>query len=104
MRQKNVIAIDVDNTLRLPYGLNHRLVSWCENKRMEGYSLMLWSARGQAYAIDYAEQHGVDHLFDVICSKPDYIVDDQGWGWIKHTEWIKDEQKKGQELEGNLAK
>jgi len=82
---QKVVAIDVDGTLIVDGLLNSALVTWCEVQKSAGYALMLWSARGHRYAVDVAEKHGVTRLFDTICSKPGYIVDDQGWGWIKHT-------------------
>ena len=52
--------------------------------------MMLWSSRGEAHARKYAELFGVMDVFDMICSKPGYIVDDQGWGWIKYTRVIRE--------------
>ena len=46
---------------------------------------MLWSLRGEQHARTVASQCKADHLFNLICSKPGYIVDDQGWQWIKET-------------------
>ena len=50
---------------------------------------MLWSSRGSAYAMKAAVLYGIEDLFSVICSKPGYIVDDQGWNWIRYTRVIR---------------
>ena len=84
-----VIAIDVDGTLQHRGSPNNRLIEWCKERKADGFTLMLWSARGEAHARKYAELFEVLDLFDLICSKPGYIVDDQGWGWIKYTRVIR---------------
>jgi hydroxymethylpyrimidine pyrophosphatase-like HAD family hydrolase len=84
-----VIGIDVDGTLQKNGLPNTRLIEWCRERKSEGFALMLWSARGEAYARNYAERFDVLELFDLICSKPGYIVDDQGWGWIKYMRVIR---------------
>lgn len=84
-----VIAVDVDDTLHGKSGCNTRLIAWCRQQKMAGFYLMLWSSRGEAHARNRAIQRGVVELFDLICSKPGYVVDDQGWGWIKYTKVIK---------------
>tara|TARA_R110000744_G_scaffold224695_1_gene343198 strand:+ start:42 stop:359 length:318 start_codon:yes stop_codon:yes gene_type:complete len=84
-----VIAIDVDGTLQIRGLPNNQLIEWCKERKAEGYTMMLWSARGEFHAKKFAELFGVVDLFDLICSKPGYIVDDQGWGWIKYTRVIR---------------
>jgi hydroxymethylpyrimidine pyrophosphatase-like HAD family hydrolase len=84
-----VIAIDVDGTLLSHGELNHRLVAWCRDKQQRGYALMLWSSRGYAHAHGCAAIHGLLDLFTTICSKPGYVVDDQGWNWIRYTRVIR---------------
>jgi hydroxymethylpyrimidine pyrophosphatase-like HAD family hydrolase len=91
-----VIAIDVDGTLQIQGKPNTRLIEWCKERKAEGFFLMLWSARGQAHATKYAELFGIADVFDLICSKPGYIVDDQGWGWVKYTKVIR---SLGEEIE-----
>lgn len=86
---RKVIAVDVDDTLHVNGRVNQKLVKWCEQQKANGYSLMLWSARGKQYAQAAAEQFCVAHLFDDIVSKPGYIVDDQGWSWIKFTHVVR---------------
>ena len=83
-----VIAVDVDGTLQINGACNRRLVEWCERQKASGFYLMLWSSRGEAHARNVAEAFGIVQLFDLICSKPGYVVDDQGWGWIKYTRVI----------------
>ena len=84
-----VIAIDVDGTLRRSGAVNDPLVKWCRAQAAAGFQLMLWSARGRAYAEAIAAAYDVTDLFDVICAKPGYIVDDKGWDWIKGTRIIR---------------
>lgn len=78
-----VIAVDVDGTL------NPRLIEWLRGQKTKGFKLMLWSSGGEEHAMDAAVRFGAVELFDLICSKPGYIIDDQGWGWIKYTKVIR---------------
>jgi hydroxymethylpyrimidine pyrophosphatase-like HAD family hydrolase len=82
---QNVVAIDIDGTLRINGEVNAKLLAWIKEKREDGTSFMLWSMRGAAYAKEFAENNQIASLFDVICGKPGYIVDDKGWSWIKWT-------------------
>lgn len=83
-----VVAVDVDGTL-LTHGIpNLELISWLRRKKSEGFELMLWSQRGKHYAAHACSHCGLDGLFDVICSKPGYLVDDRGWSWILETEVV----------------
>lgn len=83
-----VIAVDVDGTLIINGVVNRLLIQWCEKKRAEQFTLILWSSRGKDYALGIAEKLGVTDLFDNIIGKPGYIVDDVGWSWTKYTAWI----------------
>jgi len=83
-----VIAVDVDGTLHVDGISNRRLIAWLEDQKAAGYSLMLWSMRGEEHARCMAIHCKADHLFDLICSKPGYVVDDMGWQWIKQTRVI----------------
>jgi len=83
-----VIAVDVDGTLHQGGISNKRLISWLAEQKAAGFTLMLWSLRGEQHARTMASQCEADHLFDLICSKPGYVVDDQGWHWIKETRVI----------------
>ena len=84
-----MIAVDVDGTLHRYGKLNEPLIAWCRKQKEAGFQLMLWSSRGQSYAKAAAEELGVVDLFDVICSKPGFVVDDQGWSWIKFTRIVR---------------
>ena len=83
-----VIAVDVDGTLHQDGISNTRLISWLEEQKAAGFTLMLWSLRGEQHARTMASRCKADHLFDLICSKPGYIVDDMGWQWIRETRVI----------------
>jgi len=80
------IFVDVDGTLRAS------VVRWCRQQKDRGVRLVLWSARGQEYAVRVARRMGCDDLFEAIISKPGRIIDDQGWGWIKYTSSMKPEE------------
>lgn len=83
------IAVDVDGTLHTKGILNARVVEFCKAQKANGFVLTLWSARGKEYAQAAAEKFEVAYLFDDIVSKPGYVLDDQGWNWIKHTHVIR---------------
>lgn len=95
-----VVAVDVDGTLLINGQKNPAVVRWCERLKAEGYVLHLWSSRGRKYAESVAELFGVTHLFDVILSKPGYILDDMGWGWIKYTKVIHPSQLESEKFAG----
>lgn len=86
---QRVIAVDVDGTLHVGGMLNGAVVEFIKAKRLEGFRMMLWSARGIDHARRAAEQFGVADLFDDIVSKPGYVLDDLGWSWIKYTQVIR---------------
>ena len=81
-----VIAVDVDGTLHICGEPNTRAIEWLKARKAEGFTLMLWSMRGEAHARLISGQMGCADLFDVIVSKPGYILDDEGWGWIRRTQ------------------
>jgi hydroxymethylpyrimidine pyrophosphatase-like HAD family hydrolase len=80
-----VVAVDVDGTLYCHGEINWDLVEFCRVQKRDGYLIMLWSLRGEAHARRIVEEFEIDGVFDLICSKPGYLIDDQGWGWIKYT-------------------
>lgn len=84
-----VIAVDVDGTLHRAGEPNTRLIAWLIERKSEGFSLTLWSARGEQHARNMAQRCGCVELFDHIVSKPGYVVDDRGWSWIKYTEVVR---------------
>lgn len=81
----NTIGIDIDATLLISGKPNLSLIEWIKKKKQEGYSLMLWSMQGKEYAERVAMELEIVELFDTICSKPRYIVDDCGWKWTQYT-------------------
>ncbi len=92
-----VIAVDVDGTLIVGGTVNKSLVKWCQNKREEGFSMILWSLRGESHAKKMAEWAGVTDIFHNIIGKPGYIVDDKGWSWTKFTRRVTKWQKRKNE-------
>lgn len=85
----NSIAVDVDGTLHTNGVANAKVIEFCRAQKARGFVLTLWSARGKKYAQAAAERFGVTELFDDIVSKPGYVLDDQGWNWIKYTHVIR---------------
>jgi len=82
------IFVDVDGTLFVNGVFNENLGLWIRRKKIEGYSLTLWSARGEGYAIGAARLSGLFDVFDHIIGKPGYIVDDKGWSWCRYVQSI----------------
>lgn len=70
-------------------------IAWLRERKSEGFKLMLWSMRGENHARAIASQMGCYELFDVITSKPGFIVDDEGWRWIKRTQVVRVNRVKG---------
>lgn len=82
-----VLAVDVDGTLINRDGIeNLHVTRFCREQKARGMFLMLWSSRGKEYAEGVANRLGLVDLFDLILSKPGYVVDDQGWGWTQYTQ------------------
>lgn len=82
------IAVDVDGTLYANGRPNESVIRFLRRKKAEGYSLTLWSMRGEAHARQAAEHFGLAGLFDHVISKPGYIVDDYAWRWTRWTHVI----------------
>lgn len=83
-----VLAVDVDGTLHNAGVVNEAAVAFVRRKHAEGFALILWSAGGADHARSIAEQIGIVELFTAIISKPFYVLDDEGWNWIKWTKVI----------------
>jgi len=84
-----VIAVDVDGTLHVGGRANTKAIAWLHKRKAEGYTLMLWSMRGEKHARLIANQFGCVDLFNCIVSKPGFILDDEGWAWIKRTRVVR---------------
>jgi hydroxymethylpyrimidine pyrophosphatase-like HAD family hydrolase len=79
------LAVDVDGTLLRHGELYKPVLDRVIKARQDGARTMLWSARGADYAKKVANLLNVTEHFDDIVSKPGFIIDDLGWGWIKYT-------------------
>ena len=77
------IFVDVDGTL------NARVIQYVRSMKANGYHTVLWSARGDDYALAAAERLECADAFDLIISKPGYLIDDQGWGWARYVAVIR---------------
>lgn len=87
--RNKVIFVDVDGTLHQQGIVNQVVVDWCKDIKSKGFTLVLWSMRGSAYARESARLIGIEDLFEAIISKPGYILDDDGWSWVKYTQVIR---------------
>lgn len=84
-----VIAVDVDKTLFNRGVVNKKLVELCIKWKDEGFTIIVWSSRGEQYARAAVEKAQLSNVVNHVIGKPGYIVDDQGWTWIKFTKVIK---------------
>jgi hydroxymethylpyrimidine pyrophosphatase-like HAD family hydrolase len=94
MLQTNTIFVDVDGTIHNNGRIIVPVLNFCQRKKQDGFSLVLWSARGQEHAQKAVELFKIGGLFDYVISKPGGIVDDRGWSWIKYARAIKPEEIK----------
>ena len=83
------LAIDIDGTLICDGHVNKDLIELAKQKREEGFDVILWSARGRAYAERVARDLGIENVFSFIISKPGFIVDDLGWSWTRYTRVVR---------------
>ena len=79
-----IVAVDIDGTLLEGGVINLRVMEWCKARKADGYEMILWSARGSAYAREIAAANALESTFDLIVGKPGLIVDDMGWTWAAH--------------------
>lgn len=78
------IFIDVDGTLLINGKCNTELIEWIIKRKSDGFTITLWSARGQTYSENVASSFCIEYLFDHIISKPGYVVDDMMGKWSKY--------------------
>jgi hydroxymethylpyrimidine pyrophosphatase-like HAD family hydrolase len=88
-KPQKMIAVDVDGTIYVNGRANLKLIEWLRRQKSKGFKIMLWSARGEDHAKNAAKVFEIEDLFDIVCSKPGYIVDDMGWQWTKWTKRIR---------------
>ena len=79
----------MDGTLHIRGEPNTKAIAWLTQRKAEGFTLMLWSMRGEAHARNISNQCGCLELFDHIISKPGYVLDDLGWSWINRTQVVR---------------
>lgn len=89
------IFVDVDGTLVSSAGIiNTKIVRYCQSKKVDGFDIVLWSARGRSHAMNTALGGGIVGLFTAIIGKPGYIFDDIGWEWARDVVILKYEDIK----------
>jgi hypothetical protein len=93
-----VIFVDVDGTLVIGGELNQPVADFCRVHCEMGYTLVLWSARGEDYARDAARRFDLLHLFAAILPKPGFILDDRAWTWTRHTRVLRMDEDMDQTL------
>lgn len=79
------IAIDVDGTLFKNGAPDQKVVEFAKQKKANGFTVVVWSARGEKHAEDAVNISGLRPYVDGIASKPGYILDDKGWNWTRYT-------------------
>ena len=81
--------MDVDGTLGSCGVPNEKVLAYLRKVKVDGYTLILWSLRGEDYARKVAAAFDVTELFTHILSKPGFILDDQGWNWTRYSSVIR---------------
>ena len=82
------MAIDVDGTLLKQGKINWPRANWEKQKKLEGFEVILWTARGRPHAAAVVERFGLESYFSQVIGKPGYIVDDMGWSWTRFTKIV----------------
>src|SRR6266850_2157681 len=83
------VAVDVDGTLHSHGVPREATIRLCRELKVRGFDLFLWSARGADYAARVAKDLGIEDLFSHFLTKPGYIIDDEGWRWIRFTRQLR---------------
>ena len=72
------IFVDVDLTLiDIHDQLNKALVRRLELLKKNDCFIVCWSAGGLPYIRRILQEHQIEHLFDDIMEKPDFVIDDK---------------------------
>jgi len=92
---RKALFVDVDGTLVINGKANVELVEAIRTRHKNGFTITVWSARGEANSKRAVELCGIGDVVSHTISKPTFVVDDKGWGWIKHAPSLTVEQAKG---------
>jgi len=84
-RTRRVVAVDVDGTIMRAGAGCSQTIARLRQLHAGGFEMFLWSARGAEYARAVAARLQVTDLFTQFVTKPGYILDDEGWRWIRFT-------------------
>jgi predicted HAD superfamily phosphohydrolase YqeG len=87
-RSQKSVFVDVDGTLVVNGALNKSVIDIIDKMRSDGFEIYLWSMAGRPHAISIAEHFGVAEMFDEIISKPGYMIDDDGFSWLRYVKKI----------------
>jgi hydroxymethylpyrimidine pyrophosphatase-like HAD family hydrolase len=78
-----VAACDVDGTLICGGRVNVSLVARLSDLKRKGWQILVWSARGTAYAKRAVKIANMEKLEPVVIGKPGLFADDKGWAWTR---------------------
>lgn len=78
------LYVDVDDTLLRSGRIVGPVATAIEAAISQGTDVVIWSARGKSHAERAAQMAGLYGRVTCLC-KPDAIIDDRGWGWVKWT-------------------
>ena len=76
--------VDVDGTLLVRHEVNQALVTKLKAMKADGWIICVWSSRGSVYAQAAVIKAGLEEVTDHVLSKPGWICDDQGLGWLEY--------------------
>ena len=77
------LFVDVDDTLLRSGRIVGPVAAAIEAAMSQGTDVVVWSARGKAHAERAAQMAGLEGRVTCV-GKPDAIIDDRGWGWIRY--------------------
>jgi ribonucleotide monophosphatase NagD (HAD superfamily) len=82
-----VFFCDVDGVLLRNGRINSDVKAFLEQRQAEGHEVLIWSARGREHARKVCE------MAELECEcvpKPQAILDDRGWEWVKWVPVLRD--------------
>jgi predicted mannosyl-3-phosphoglycerate phosphatase (HAD superfamily) len=77
------LYVDVDDTLLRGGRIVDPVMAAIDAAMGRGTDVVIWSARGKAHAERAAQMAGLEGRVACLC-KPDGIIDDRGWSWVRH--------------------
>jgi len=91
-QQKNVIYVDVDDTLIRTFGTKQipmpPSIKYVRRMSEAGHELFCWSRGGGEYARRIAISLGIDDCFTAFLPKPSVVLDDRGEQMLDHCKFV----------------